>query len=304
VPAYRAWRTLPSALEALRTEVDRPDRELILVESSGRFPAAELERRWPWAEIVALPTRTLPGAARNLAVDRARGELIAFTDADALPEPGWLDELERNLRPGIDAVAGGIVNGTPESAIGTSGFLLEFADWLPGRPGAPPHGATCNLLVRREVLERNGGFPSDLWPGEDTVFTFRLGEQGRLTFAPGARVRHLNRTGLLDYLRHQVRLGFSFAEVCRRTEFPNRQYTRLPLAPLTGVLRAVRLWRRLTRWRLLPRTTALLPLVLAGATAWAAGLTAGGVGRALRGRGTRGTPMDRAWFDGPPSRRK
>jgi hypothetical protein len=284
VPAYRAWRTLARTLEALRTEVDRPDRELILVESSGRLPGAELERRWPWAQIVALPTRTLPGAARNLAVERARGELIAFTDADALPEPGWLDELERNLRPGIDAVAGGIVNGTPESAIGTSGFLLEFADWLHERPGSPSHGATCNLLVRRGALERSGGFPSDLWPGEDTVFTFRLGEQGRLTFAPDARVRHLNRTGLLDYVRHQGRLGVSFAEVCRRTEFPNRQYTRLPLAPLTGVVRVARLWRRLARWKVLPRTWTLLPLMLVGASAWAAGLTAGGVRRALRMR--------------------
>jgi GT2 family glycosyltransferase len=284
VPAYRAWRTLPRALEALRTEVDRPDRELILVESSGRLPADELERRWPWATVIALPTRTLPGSARNLAVARARGELIAFTDADAVPEPGWLDELERQLRPGIDVVAGGIVNGTPESAIGTSGFLLEFADWLPERDGSPRHGATCNLLVRREALERNGGFPSDLWPGEDTVFTFRLGEQGRLTFAPAARVRHLNRTGLADYLRHQARLGLSFSEVCRRTEFPNRQYARLPLAPLTGVVRVFRLWRRLARWRQLPKTSGLLPLVLAGATAWAAGLTAGGVRVALRGR--------------------
>lgn len=284
VPAYRAWRTLPRALEALRSEVDRPDRELILVESSGRVPKEELERRWPWAKVVALPTRALPGPARNLALARSRGELIAFTDADAVPEPGWLDELERNLRPGIDAVAGGIVNGTPESAIGTSGFLLEFADWLPERPGSPRHGATCNLLVRRRALERCGGFASDLWPGEDTVFTFRLGEKGRLTFAPGARVRHLNRTGLLDYLHHQARLGFSFSEVCRRTQFPYRQFTRLPLAPLTGFVRVARLWRRLSRWDLLPRTSALLPLVLAGATAWAAGLTAGGVRHALRAR--------------------
>jgi glycosyltransferase involved in cell wall biosynthesis len=284
VPAYRAWRTLPRALEALRAEVDRPDRELIVVESSGRVPAEELQRRWPWARVVAQPTRTLPGTARNLALAHARGELIAFTDADALPEPGWLDELERNLGPGVDAVAGGIVNGTPESAIGTSGFLLEFADWLPERPGAPPHGATCNLLVRRRALERRGGFPNDLWPGEDTVFTFRLGEEGRLTFAPDARVRHLNRTGLLDYLRHQARLGFSFAEVCRRTEFPNKQYTSLPLAPLTGVARVARLWRRLSRWQLLPRTPALVPLMLAGATAWAAGLTAAGVRRAVRPR--------------------
>ena len=284
VPAYRAWRTLPGALEALRAEVDRPDRELILVESSGRLPADELERRWPWAQIVALPTRTLPGTARNLAVERARGELIAFTDADALPEPGWLDELERNLRPGIDAVAGGIVNGTPESAIGTSGFLLEFADWLPERPGSPRHGATCNLLVRRDVLERNGGFPSDLWPGEDTVFTFPLGELGRLAFAPGARVRHLNRTRFRAFVRHQYQLGSSFSQVCRQVRFPHRTFTRLPLTVVAGPLRVPVLGYRLSRWRVLHHARpTVVPLMLAGSIAWSAGLTRGAVRDLRRG---------------------
>jgi GT2 family glycosyltransferase len=284
VPAYRAWRTLPRALEALRVEVDRPDRELVLVESSG-LAADELERRWPWATIVALPERTLPGTARNLAVARARGDLIAFTDADAVPEPGWLDELEGRLGPGVDAVAGAIVNGTPDNAIGrTSGFLLEFADWLPERRGSPRHGATCNLLVRRSALVRAGGFPSDLWPGEDTVFTFGLGDAGRLAFAPAARVRHLNRTRLREYLGHQARLGFSFAEVCSRTDFPYRQYARMPFAPFTGVARVARLWSRLARWHALPRTPLLLPLALLGATAWAAGLTSGALRRSVHPR--------------------
>ena len=135
VPAYEAWKTLPATLEALRTEVDRPDRELLLVESSGTVPADELRRRWPWAQVISLDSRTLPGTARNVGVERARGELIAFTDADAVPEPGWLDELEHALRPDKDAVAGAVINGTPGSAVGTSGYLLEFCAWLPNRHG-------------------------------------------------------------------------------------------------------------------------------------------------------------------------
>jgi glycosyltransferase involved in cell wall biosynthesis len=166
---------------------------------------------------VVPPAQVLPGPARNIGLEQAGGEWLAFTDADALPEPDWLDALEQALSPGADVVAGAIVNGTPNSVVGTSDYLLEFAAWLPGRAGQPLHGATCNLLVRRHVLAQAGGFPADLWPGEDTVFTFPIGEAGRLAYAPNARVRHLNRTGFREFLRHQY---------CRCRLWPGRYASR------------------------------------------------------------------------------
>jgi GT2 family glycosyltransferase len=285
VPAWEAWETLPAAMESLRPQVDRLDRELVLVESSGVIDAHALELRWPWARVLRLPERTLPGRARNLAVAQAQGELIAFIDADAVPEPGWLDELERGLHPDADAVAGAVVNGTPSSAVGTAGYLLEFAEWFPARSGFPRHGATCNLLIRRDALARAGGFPPELWPGEDTVVTLPIAKRGSLAFAPAARVRHLNRTRFVDFLSHQFRLGLSFSEVCARVPFPNGEWARLPLAPFSGVLRIPWLWRRLRKWRALPRgQSALWPAVCVGSCAWGVGLTAAALRRTLRTR--------------------
>jgi O-antigen biosynthesis protein len=274
VVAYDAWSTLPEALEALRHQVDGVERELILVESSGTESAADLERRWPWVRVIALPERTLPGAARNLAVGIAGGELIAFIDADAIADPEWLDELERVLRPGLDAVAGAIANGTPSSLIGTAGYLLEFLEWLPTRSELPAHAAACNLLLRRDVLERLGGFSPEIWPGEDTILTVGLAASGRLGFARAARVRHLNRTHPLRFVEHQYRLGSSFADVTRRVDFPRGGFGRLPFAPFVGPARVAALYRRLQKWRSLPPSAvALLPLILVGAFSWSAGLS-------------------------------
>ena len=288
IPAYDAWDTLPRTLEALRPQIEGVGRELILVESSGVVARKDIERRWPWVHAITPRVRTFPGTGRNLALEYARGELLAFTDADAVPQPGWLDGLEAALTPEVDAVAGAVLNGTPWSAVGTSDYLLEFANWLPERQGRMLHGATCNLLVRRDVLVRAGGFPTDLWPGEDTIFTFRLGERGRLAFAPDARVFHLNRTRFSELVRHQYRLGSSFGHVCREVDFPRRAFTRLPLAPVAGPLRVPVLWLRLARWRRLRRGHAkVLPVALAGACAWSAGLTVAGTRRLLRrDRGT------------------
>lgn len=273
VPAFRAWATLPATLDALRPQVDGRDRQAIVVESSGELSAAELERRWPWVRFLVLAEQTLPGRGRNLGAQASDGQLLVFLDADAVPDPGWLDELERALVPGIDAVAGSVVNGTPRSGVGTAGYLLEFADWLPTARGPLLHAVTCNLLVRRAAFEELGGFHEDVFPGEDTIFTFPLAGSGRLAFAPTARVRHLNRTGLREFLRHQRRLGVAYAHVCARVDFPHRWTGRPAFAPLGVPFRLAALGRQLHRHRSeAAQAVRLLPLLVLGLIAWAAGL--------------------------------
>jgi glycosyltransferase involved in cell wall biosynthesis len=271
VPAYQAWDTLPATLEALRPQVDRADRELVLVESSGTIGTGEIERRWPWVRAIALPERAPPGRARNLALEAAAGELIAFTDADAVPEPDWLDELERALAPDVDGVAGAILNGAPASRVATADYLLEFSDWLPNRRLPLLHGATCNLLLRRSALD--GGFPEELWPGEDTVVTFGLGSSGRLVFAPRARVYHAGRTTLRGFLRHQRQLGAAFASVCSTVDFPYRRLARPRYAPLIPGFRLVAVARRMRGNPSTRRDSIrVAPFIVLGAFAWSVGL--------------------------------
>lgn len=272
LPAYQAWDTLPAALQALRPQVDRPDRELVLVESSGDISAAELAKRWPWVRVITPAERTLPGRARNLALREARGELLAFTDADAVPEPGWLDELERALTDDVDGVAGAVLNGAPGSMVGTADYLLEFSDWLPRRRLPLLHGATCNLLLRRAVLG-DGGFPEAMWPGEDTIVTFRLGAEGRLAFAPGARVRHSGRTGLRDFLHHQSGLGAAFGTICETVEFPYRRLARRRYGPLLPAFRLVGVARRMRgNPEAIKDGLRVSPLIALGVVAWSLGL--------------------------------
>jgi GT2 family glycosyltransferase len=273
LPAFRAWATLPTVLDALWPQIEGRDRQAIVVESSGALSAAELEARWPWARFLVLGERTLPGRARNLGARASEGELLAFIDADAIPDPDWLDALESALTSDVDAVAGSVVNGTPRSGVGTAGYLLEFADWLPSARGPLLHAVTCNLVVRRASFDELGGFDEDVFPGEDTIFTFPLAGSGRLAFAPRARVRHLNRTDLREYLRHQRRLGVAYAQVCARVDFPHRWTGRPVFAPLGVPFRLAALARQLSGHpREARQAVPLLPLLALGLIAWAAGL--------------------------------
>jgi glycosyltransferase involved in cell wall biosynthesis len=273
VPAYQAWATLPLTLAALEPQiVDDPEREVLVVDSTGASDSGALAVRWPWARFLFLPERKLPGGARNLGVAETTGELLAFTDADAVPAPDWLDRLEEALREGFDVAAGAVVNGTPRSLLGTAGYLLEFSEWLPGSSRRTvPHGATCNLIVRRSWFERGNGFREDVWPGEDTILTSPEGRAGRIAYVPAARISHLNRTGARAFLHHQQRLGEAFVRICAAVPFRHAWARRPLLAPLAACMRLAALVRRApNRDRL--RALALLPLLLVGLVGWASGI--------------------------------
>jgi len=199
---------------------------------------------------------------------------MVFLDADTIPAEGWLAELHHALTPGVELVAGAILDGTPDSPWGTVGYMLEFLEWMPERPTSPGHAASCNMLLQRAVFERVGGFPEDLWPGEDTVFSVPFAVAGTLAFAPLAQVTHVNRTAWREVLAHQRRLGASWVAVCARVTVPGGWLAVPPLALLAVLGRGVSLARQLRDYpaaprRLPGRQRLLLPL---GLIAWGWGV--------------------------------
>ena len=139
-----------------------------------------------------------PAAARNAGLAAARAPLIAFTDADCEPTPGWLSALTAAL--GDADIASGPVQPAPGAPPGPFARTLSI-----GRES--PLFQTANLAVRREIAERVGGFEpftpvagqrTGLRPtveeghfGEDAVFGWRARRTGAQTvFAADAVVHH------------------------------------------------------------------------------------------------------------------
>jgi glycosyltransferase involved in cell wall biosynthesis len=282
VPAYRADSTIARCLTSLLNQDFPGGYEVILCVSADQTDDLPTLEKHPRLKVLTHVPRLGAAAARNRAAAEARGRLIAFTDADVVADARWLARLvsAADLSP---CVAGSVVNGTPESAIGTAEYLLEFVDLHPARrPEAVHFGATCNLILERVLWEEAGPFPEDLEGGEDTLLTMDLRERGLFAFAPEAAVNHLNRTRLTDFLRHQYRFGRFTA----RLAVMDGTYAGGPvratltryasLAPIAAVLRAGWVyWRLATLDReLFVRSVRCLPAVIAGSVAWGVGLVA------------------------------
>jgi hypothetical protein len=275
IPGYRAWDCLPQVLDALGPQVQKPDREAYLVDASGEDRAQGLEVRYPWLNVVALPEAALPGRAFNHGLALCRGELIAFLDSDTLPSEHWLDELERAITDPWDAVTSTVLNGTPWDPVGTSGYLLEFSEWLPGRR-VPRYGTTCGLIVRKRYLDEVGGFAEDLFPGVGILLTYPLALRGRLGHSNRARVTPVISTVLKDFLARQVELGVSFVSLCDRLDLPYAAATTLWGMPFAPVLRLGSLgWGLRRNPKEALQALLFLPLIFLGLLYWTRGLGRG-----------------------------
>jgi len=154
------------------------------------------------------------GPASNLGLERARGAVVVFLNADAFAEsPGWLDRLLAALDdPSVGAAGARLLY--PDGSLQHGGMIPEAAadraGWLfPEHPGKglrpPPASAAPRdvpaltgacLALRREVAQRYGGFDPAYVIGdfEDADLCRKLARDGlRLTMVDTAELTHLER---------------------------------------------------------------------------------------------------------------
>jgi GT2 family glycosyltransferase len=136
--------------------------------------------------------------------------LLAFTDADCVPETGWLAALLECL------AAAPLVAGPVRLQASSSPSRVERFELLwrfDQERNVREHGwaASANLGVRRELYEALGGFdPAYRLIGEDVDLCLRAGAADHpLGFCPGAVVAHDAETRLRPVLGRAFRHGWS-----------------------------------------------------------------------------------------------
>jgi glycosyltransferase involved in cell wall biosynthesis len=186
IPARDAEATIGATLAALAEQELEVAYEVIVVDSGSTDETAAIARAAGVVTDVLSNPRGEPAGSRNLGVARATAPKIAFTDADCVPEHGWLAAGLRALEH-ADVVQGRV---RPVHQPGPFDRTVSVAS---------EYGLyeTANLFVHREVFDRVGGFEPVIstpgvrpW-GEDTWFVWRARRAGaRTAFAAEAVVAH------------------------------------------------------------------------------------------------------------------
>ena len=168
-----------------------------------------------------IPTgKVRPAEKRNIGIKAAKGALVAFIDDDAYPDAHWLEYAVKYFsEPSIGAVGGPGITPASDGYMARIGGRVYCNLLVSGnyryryKAGGVRRDVddypSCNLFVRKSLLDRIGGYRTDFWPGEDTLLCKDIVDSGfRIVYDPWVVVHHHRRALFAAHLRQLGRYAF------------------------------------------------------------------------------------------------
>ena len=218
VPVLNAEADLPACLNAL-TRQSQPPFEIIVVDNGSTDRSREVAAQFP----VRLVEEARPGAAsaRNRGVEAARGEIIAFTDADCAAARTWLAALTAEFRaPEVTVVAGRMVPFPQQDSpiVTYSALIGQYSAEASLQHPRFPYAPTACMALRKTVLNEVGGFDPDFLTYEGPDLFYRLHRIGlmRARYAPRAMLFYRTRATFRAFVRQNYRYGQGYGRFCHK----------------------------------------------------------------------------------------
>lgn len=208
IPVFNAEQYVDKTLMALMEQAyPRECFEVILVDNESDDNTVSLIEKYDVELLTNLRSKN-PYISRNMGVERAKGEIIAFLDVTCTPDKKWMEEGVRLLVNGADLVGGRIEFTFSDSP--TLGEWYDSITFCNVESSIAEYKRTVggNLFIKRKVWKKTGPFPENSRSGSDILWTKRATSMGfKLTFGIDAVVYYPAR-GLKGVLQKCFRVGF------------------------------------------------------------------------------------------------
>jgi GT2 family glycosyltransferase len=192
-----------------------------------------------------------PGLKRNLAAKLSNSDILVFIDDDVIVGENWLHNIIDFFikNPNADVVGG--PNLTPQgsrlkerasgyilsSFLGTAHMSARYS--TKNIRGICDEGflTSCNLAVKRKTLLQVDGFPEDIFPGEETIFLYKLRMLGfKLYYEPSILVYHYRRPLFIPHMKQIFSYGKGKGVIIRRFGLRTGPLSILPLVGLLYII--------------------------------------------------------------------
>jgi hypothetical protein len=280
IGVQQAAGALPACLEALWSQAEAANAEIIVAQAGTAAGAAELTRRYPQVRWLHSPAGTLTPQLWKQGLDAARGPLVALTIAQCRPAPDWLQQIVTALDGGAAAVGGPLTGPRGGGRVDWALYFARYSAWMPGGENLPapvpvPDVAGDNAAYRRSALAECATAMQDgFW---EVLVHEQLVAQGRTILWSPAMLVEFHAAGSLPQL---ARARFEHGRYYAATRSGNRPATRTLralTAPALPFVLLARIYSRISAkqpawrgefWRSLPALAVLV-------AAWSLGELAG-----------------------------
>jgi O-antigen biosynthesis protein len=221
VCSYNGSRTIRDTLSGLQ-KLEYPNYEVIVVNDGSKDGTGNIAAEYGF-RVITTENRGL-SSARNTGMKAAKGEIVAYIDDDARPDPHWLTYLAATFLNTNHVAVGG--PNLPPPGDG------PIADCVANAPGGPIHVLLtdqeaehipgCNMAFRKAALQAIDGFDTQFRiAGDDVDVCWRLQQKGwTLGFNPAAVVWHHRRNSVKAYWKQQ--LNYGKAEAVLEKKWPEK----------------------------------------------------------------------------------
>jgi cellulose synthase/poly-beta-1,6-N-acetylglucosamine synthase-like glycosyltransferase len=189
-----------------------------------------------------------PGVKRDIALDYAKGEYLAFIDDDAYPQADWLDVAAKNFGAENVAAIGGPqltpsddsfwqkVSGAMFVSFLSGGALTRY--WPGEKIEETVDWPTVNLIVKTDAFREIGGFGIDAWPGEDTKLCLKIVKdlKKKILYIPDLIVYHHRRPTIKKHLLQTGRYGHQRGYFTKKYPENSRKMSSMYFMPSLMVL--------------------------------------------------------------------
>ena len=282
IPSYHSQTTIGDCLQSLHSQRTDEKYEILVINSSRDGTSRIVKDSFPLVRFFQLKRKVFAATARNVGIQNARGDVMAFIDADCSASSDWLDRMILWHSKSFRAVGGSIVNKSQKNIFSRAEYPLEIMEFSPRNPRREvKFVSAANCSFSREIFDKYGLFP-EVRAGEDLVFCHKIVEKGeKILFDPAARVFHRNEINFKTYLKKQIMHG-KYSHIIRGMAKLSGSFLNNPLllpflVPFMPLMRALRIiYRSLAlRNKVLYDILNTFPIFFLGCIMWSFGYIKG-----------------------------